>query len=124
MIILLLLGTHFLSSGLLISFWKQLCRYILIIEDSLLCNRFISTSSLVVLISFELTISSSISLNLKIIATTRFIFDQEEILSNLLRVVVLDKVRLVFKECFTSGSFSHKFCFGHVFPFCHKNFGP
>ena len=103
---LLFLETYFPLS-LLISFWKQLCWYILIIEDSLLCNRFISTSGPIVLILLDLVMSSIISLNLNIISTTRFIFDQEETPSNLSRVVVLDEIRLVFKECFTSGSSSH-----------------
>ena len=40
-------------------------------------------------------------MNLNIITTTRSILDQEEALSNLKRVAVLDEVRLVFKECFT-----------------------
>ena len=77
--------------------------YILIKGDSLLCNSFISTSCPIVLILFDLILSSSISLNLSIITTTCFIFDQEDILSNMSRLVVLDEVRLVFKECFTSG---------------------
>ena len=104
---LVFLETHFWSSSLLISFWKQLCWYILIIENSLLCKRFISTSYPVVLILFDLIMFSSISLNLSIVATTHFISDEEEVLSNLPRVVVLDEVRLVFKVCFTSGSSSH-----------------
>ena len=78
---LLFLETHFPSSSLLVSFWKQLCWYILITEHSLLCKRFVSASCPVVLILFDLIMFSSISLNLSIIATTRFIFDQKEILS-------------------------------------------
>ena len=38
------------------------------------------------------------------IATTRFMFDQEDIFFSLSSLVVLDKGMLVFKECFTSGS--------------------
>ena len=78
---LLSLETHFPSSSLLVSFWKQLCWYILITQDSLLCKRCISASCPVELILFDLIMFSNISLNLSIIATTRFIFDQEEILS-------------------------------------------
>ena len=104
----LFLEAHLLLTGPLILLWKHFCRYILIIEDSLLCNRFISASYPVVLILSELIMPRSISLNHNIIALTCFLFDQKEILSNLSRVVVLDEVRFIFKESFTSGSSSHK----------------
>ena len=96
---LLCLETYFPSASLLVLFWKHLCWYILVIEDSLLCKRLMSTNCPGVLIVFGLIMSRSISLNLNIMAANCFIFDQEDILSNLWRVVC-DEVSSVFKECF------------------------
>ena len=87
------------------------------------CSQPISVS---LILPWEYRWSLSIQCpDFKVVATTCFILDQEDIHTNLSRMVLLDEMRSIFKQYSTLWSSLHVpnlFCLMQIFFFCHKNF--
>ena len=87
------------------------------------CSQPISVS---LILPWEYRWSLSIQCpDFKVVATTCFILDQENIHTNLSRMVLLDEMRSIFKQYSILWSSLHVpnlFCLMQIFFFCHKNF--